>query len=321
MAVLVALALICDTKQKKTMKRREFIDRGVKAGLVAGALSAIPYGNLLAQSDTKAVDLVAIRGGMPDVMFDRGIAAMGGMQQFVKKGQTVVIKPNIGWDKAPEFAANTNPLLVKQIIKHCMDAGAKAVYVFDHTCHEWTKCYSNSGIEKASKDAGAKVVPGNAESYYQAVKIGNGKKLRETKVHELMMSTDVLINVPILKHHSSTNVSLAMKNLMGCVWDRGYYHKNDLNQCIADFLYFRKPDLNVIDAYNAMSQNGPVGVGLNDVVNLQAQIISTDIVAADAASVKFLNRNPEDIGHIVAAQKMGFGTMNLESLNIRRIKI
>lgn len=303
------------------MKRREFIDKGVKAGVVAGAISALPYNRLLAQTESKGVDLVAVRGGMPDVMFDRGIAALGGMQQFVKKGQTVVIKPNIGWDKAPEYGANTNPLLIKQIVQHCLTAGAKTVYVFDHTCHEWTKCYSNSGIEKAAKDAGAKVVPGNAESYYQSVNIASGKKLKQTKVHELMMSSDVFINVPTLKHHSSTHVSLAMKNLMGCVWDRGFYHKNDLNQCIADFLYFRKPDLNVIDAYNAMTQNGPVGVSTADVVNMQAQIISTDIVAADAASVKFLNRNPEDIGHIKFAAEMGFGTMNLDALNIRRIKI
>jgi uncharacterized protein (DUF362 family) len=112
-----------------------------------------------------------------------------------------------------------------------------------------------------------------------------------------------------------------MKNLMGAVWDRGYYHKNDLHQCIADFLLYRKPDLNVIDAYNAMTQNGPVGVSLNDVVTLKAQVISADIVAADAASVKFLNRNPEDIGHIKAAYEMGLGNMNLDELNIRRIKM
>ncbi len=304
------------------MKRREFIDRGLKAGILTGAaLSAGGYGKLLANGAGLPVDLVALRGGSPEAMFDQGIAALGGMTQFVKKGQKVVVKPNIGWNKAPEFGANTNPLLVKRIIEQCFTAGAKEVYVFDHTCHEWTKCYSNSGIEKAAKDAGAKVVPGNNESYYQSVDVAGGKKLKSTKVHELLMEADVFINVPTLKHHSSTHVSLGMKNLMGVVWDRGYYHKNDLNQCIADFLLYRKPDLNVIDAYNAMTQNGPVGVSIDDVVQLQAQIISTDIVAADAASVKFLNRNPEDIGHIKAAYEMGLGNMNLDELNIRRIKL
>ncbi len=304
------------------MKRRDFLDKGIKAGLLTGAaLSMGPYNRLFGQSPDAPIDLVALRGGMPNTMFDQGIAALGGMQQFVKKGQKVVIKPNIGWDKAPEFGANTNPLLVKRIVEHCLTAGAKEVYIFDHTCHEWTKCYANSGIEKAGKEAGAKIVPGNNESYYQLVENDSGKKLKQTKVHELLLEADVFINVPTLKHHSSTRVSLAMKNLMGAVWDRGFYHKNDLHQCIADFLYFRKPDLNVIDAYNAMTQNGPVGVSTDDVVNLKAQIISTDIVAADAASVKFLNREPADIGHITAAHEMGFGNMNLDELNIRRIKV
>ncbi len=304
------------------MKRRQFLNSGLKAGLLTGAMASTgSLKPLFASEADRPIDLVALRGGTAEAMFDKGIEALGGMQQFVKKGQKVLVKPNIGWDKAPEFGANTNPILVKRIVEHCITAGAKEVYVFDHTCHEWTKCYANSGIEKAAKTAGAKVVPGNSEQYYQSVEIGEGKKLKQTKVHELLLDTDVFINVPTLKHHSSTHVSLAMKNLMGVVWDRGFYHKNDLNQCIADFLYFRKPDLNIIDAYQAMTQNGPIGVSVDDVVQLQAQIISTDIVAADAASVKFLNREPESIGHIQAAYDMGFGNMKLDELNIRRIRL
>ncbi|TKG94706.1 DUF362 domain-containing protein [Puteibacter caeruleilacunae] len=304
------------------MKRREFIHKGVGAGIVAGtAMSMMPYSNLMAQNNQDPYDLVATMGGMPDTMFDQGIAAMGGMGKFVKKGQKVLVKPNIGWDRVPERGANTNPLLVKQVIKHCLDAGASEVYVFDHTCHEWTKCYKNSGIEAKVKEANGKIVPGNNESYYHQVEVKGGKKLTSTKVHELLLETDVFINVPVLKHHSSTKVSLAMKNLMGVVWDRGYYHKNDLHQCIADFLYYRKPDLNIIDAYYVMTKNGPMGVSTNDVSNMKAQIISPDIVAADAAAVKFLNRNPEDIGHIQIAHDLGFGNKNLNELNIKRIKI
>ncbi len=304
------------------MKRRDFIRKGVHAGVAAGTILSLgKYSGLMAAEAGNPVDLVALRGGTPEAMFDQGIAALGGMQNFVKKGQKVVVKPNIGWDKAPEFAANTNPMLVKRVIEHCFNAGAKEVYVFDHTCHEWTKCYKNSGIEQAVKDANGKIVPGNNESYYHTVQVKGGKSLTETKVHELMMETDVFINVPVLKHHSSTRVSLAMKNLMGVVWDRGYYHKNDLHQSIVDFLYYRKPDLNIIDAYRGMMRNGPVGVSKNDVAQIGAQIISTDIVAADAAAVKFLQKNPDDIGHIKIAHELGFGNKNLDELNIKRIKL
>jgi len=308
------------------MKRREFIKKSVGAGFVIG--SAVTFGdykkiigsnfNLL--NDT-SFDLAAVKGGEPDVMFDRAINALGGMSKFVKKNQTVVVKPNIGWDTTPERAANTNPKLVYRIIEHCIDAGAKDVYVFDHTCDQWNRCYSNSGIEKAVKDAGGKIVPGNNERYYQSVQIKEGKILTEAKVHELILDSDVFINVPILKNHGSAKLTVAMKNLMGVVWDRRYWHRNDLQQCIADYSTFRKPDLNVVDAYYVMKRNGPRGVSVDDVVTMKSQIVSTDIVAADAASTKLFGLNPDDIPHIKIADEMKIGRKDLENLSISRIKI
>jgi uncharacterized protein (DUF362 family) len=254
-------------------------------------------------------------------MFDSGIASLGGMKAFVKKGQTVVVKPNIGWDVPPERAGNTNPKLVAQIIKHCYQAGAKTVYVFDNTCDNAKKAYANSGIERAVKEAGGKIVSGASESYYQKVSVKGGKSLKDTKVHELILSSDVFINVPILKSHSSTKLTMAMKNLMGVVWDRRYWHSNNLNQCIADYCMHRKPDLNIIDAYLVLKQNGPRGVSLDDVVSMKSQIISTDIVAADAAGAKTFGLNPDDISYIKIADAMKLGTKNLDSLKINRIKM
>lgn len=305
------------------MKRREFIIKGVSAGVVTGTslslggitglASALPLQN--------AYDLVAVRDGEPEVMFDRAIAALGGMMKFVKKGQKVVVKPNIGWDVSPERAGNTNPKLVGRIVKHCLDAGASEVYVFDNTCDAWNLCYKNSGIEKAVKDAGGKIVPGNTENYYQSVQIPKGKRLKEARVHELILNSDVFINVPVLKHHSSASISLAMKNLMGVVWDRGYWHRNDLHQCIADFVTWRKPTLNVIDGYRVMLRNGPRGVSVADVVLMKQQIVSADIIAADAAATMIFGSKPQDIPHIRIADEMKLGTMDLTKLNINRIKI
>ncbi len=306
------------------MKRRDFIRKSIGAGVAAGALAGVgSLGKLMAGpvSQAQAWDLVAVRGGEPDLMFDKGIQSLGGMSQFVKKGQTVVVKPNIGWDVIPEKAANTNPNLVKQIIRRCLEAGAKEVFVVDNTCDDWTKCYKNSGIEKAVKDAGGKMVPGNSESYYQEVDIPGGKVLKKTKEHEIILSSDVFINVPVLKHHSSTRLSVSMKNLMGNVWDRQYWHRNNLNQCIADFATFRRPDLNVVDAYNVMKRNGPRGVSVQDLVNMKALILSTDIVAADAAGAKFFGSEPAQIGYIRYASDMGIGEMDLEKLKINRISV
>ncbi len=306
------------------MKRRVFIRNGVYSSIAA--TTALAFGNLqqlFAFRGTPGLpyDMVAVKNGEPDVMFDKAIESLGGMGTFVKQGQKVVVKPNIGWDVSPDRAGNTNPLLIKRIIEHCFNAGAKEVYVFDNTCDEWSKCYKTSSIENYAKEAGAKVVPGNSESYYHEVSIPNGKKLKTAKVHELILESDVFINVPVLKHHSSTNLSIAMKNMMGIVWDRRYWHQNDLNQCIADYPTFRKPDLNVIDAYRVMMKNGPRGVSLSDVVTFKSQILSTDIVAADAAAAKIFGSEPEDIPYIVKAAELGIGTYNLDSLNINRIKL
>jgi uncharacterized protein (DUF362 family) len=306
------------------MKRRDFVRNTLGAGIAAGAaLSLGGYEKLWKTTDlSSGYDMVAIMGGKPESMFDLGIQELGGMGTFVKKGQKVLIKPNIGWDRTPEYASNTSPMLVKRIIEHCFKAGAKEVYVFDHTCDNWVNCYKNSGIGKASKDAGAKVVPANSESYYQEITIPGAKVLKSTKVHQLVLETDIFINVPVLKDHDSTRMTSCLKGMMGVVWDRAYFHRNNLNQCIADYaLYPKKPALNVIDCYNVITKNGPQGVSKEDIAQLQSQIITTDWVAGDTASAKMLGINPSDIEYIPIAYKMGAGNMNLESLKIKKIKM
>jgi len=306
------------------MRRRDFFKTSIGAGVAAGtALSIGGYEKLWASAPVNAkFDMVAIMGGNPDAMFDLGIQELGGMGAFVTKGQKVLVKPNIGWDVIPELAANTNPLLVKRVIEHCIKAGAKEVYVFDHTCDNWINTYKNSGIERAAKSAGAKVVPANSEKYYQEIDIPTGVRLKKAKVHEILLEADVFINVPILKDHNSTRMTACLKNNMGIVWDRGYWHSNDLHQCIADYALFeKKPALNIIDCYNVMVKNGPQGVSKEDVVQMKSQILTTDWVAGDTAAAKMLGLDPLRIDYIPIAHKMGLGNMNLDSLNIKRIKM
>lgn len=309
------------------MKRRDFIYKGIGAGVIAGVginselfAKTTEYTESSVFAGNSPYDLVAIMGNEAEVMFEKGIASLGGMKSFVKPNQTVVIKPNIGWDALPEKGANTNPKLIGKIVEHCLRAGAKDVYVFDNTCDNWQKCYTNSGIEKAVKDAGGKIVTGKSDGMYQDVEIAKGKVLKKAKVHELILSSDVFINVPVLKHHESTSLSISMKNLMGIVLDRGFWHRNDLAQCIADFPTFRKPDLNIVDAYRVMKKNGPRGVSVADTVLLKSQIISRDIVAADTAATKLFGTDPKNISYIVKAHEMGIGSMELDKLKINRIK-
>jgi uncharacterized protein (DUF362 family) len=306
------------------MDRRDFLKKTIGSGILAGSTLAFGgYAKLLAAPPMSPApyDLVAVKGGEPEVMFDKAIASLGGMKKFVPEGSKVLVKPNIGWDVTPERAGNTHPKLVARIIEHCLNAGAKQVSVFDHTCDQWMRCYKNSGIERAVKDVGGKIVSGDSEGYYQKVSIPKGQRLTEAKVHELLIDADVFINVPILKHHSSSMLTISMKNLMGVVWDRWYWHRNDLHQCIADFASYRKPALTVVDAYNVMKRNGPRGVSVDDVVPMKSQIVSTDFVAADAAAAKIFGVEPKDIRHIQLAAKMNLGQIDLNALSINRIKL
>lgn len=307
------------------MDRRTFFRN---AGLTAVAGTTLGVGGLervlggsLARATRAAYDLVAVKGGEPDVMFDRGIEALGGLGAFVKKGQTVVIKPNMGWDVPPERGGNTNPKLIKRIIEQSYQSGARKVYVFDHTCDNWQKCYANSGIEAIAREAGATVVPANSEGYFQEVSIPNGTNLKRAKEHELVLEADVFINVPILKNHGGAQLTMAMKNLMGNVWDRRTWHREDLHQCIADFATFRKPTLNVLDAYLVMKHNGPRGVSVDDVVLMKSQLLSTDMVTLDVAGSKLFGVDPNDIRYITLAIAKGVGRPNLEALNIKRITL
>lgn len=299
------------------MKRREFI----KLGAAALATGAVSFANLPTAVAAKPHDMVAVRNGSPEKMFDEGIAVLGTMSAFVKPGQTVVVKPNIGWDVQPERAANTNPGLVAHIVKRSLEAGAKEVLVFDHTCDNWRDAYQNSGIESAVKNAGGKVVPANNRRYYREVRIPNARRLHKVEVHELFLDADVVINVPIIKHHGGGTMTVSMKNLMGVVYDRPAWHRNDLHQCIADFASVRKPDLVVVDGYRALMRNGPRGYSVEDVSTLKMQVLGTDMIACDAAAARIFGLEPSDVRHITLAHESGTGNMDLSTLNIARLAL
>lgn len=305
------------------MNRREFFQNAFKAGF-AGIGAALLGGSLeeaFAEGAGGDPELVAVRGAEPDTMFDAGIAAFGGMGRFVRKGQKVLVKPNIGWSREPEFGANTNPKLVGRIVRRCIEAGAAKVTVFDHTCDNWRNCYRLSGISEAVKAAGGVVVTGDEERYYREVVIPGAKILKKALVHEALIDADVFINVPILKSHGSTRITVGMKNLMGTVWDRGFWHANGLDQCIADFARFRRPDLTVVDAYRVMAEHGPRGISGADTVVKKNLLLSRDIVLADAAAAKIFGLDPAEVRHIAYANDQNLGRMNTEGRAIRKIAL
>jgi len=308
------------------MERRNFIKTAVTGALVGSIQLKHTklFGTHKAQDGP--CDLVAVMGGEPVEMYAKAMEALGGMGKYVKRGQKVVVKPNIGWDRTPEEAANTNPELVAAIVRDCLNVGASEVVVFDNTCDQWQACYRSSGIEAAAKGAGAKIAFAHEERYYREVSLPNAVRMKSAKIHEAILDCDVWFNVPILKNHGGAKMTIAMKNYMGIVWDRRFMHANDLQQCIADSVtYIKRPALNIVDAYRIMTQNGPKGKSIDDVQMGRALFISSDIVAVDTAGVNFFNQfktmTVADASHIVKGEEMQLGTTKLENLKIERIRM
>ena len=317
------------------MDRRDFLKKSAALaalGTVAKVISPLGAAEPVRSAAKKDAppDIVAVRNGEPQEMFETLIRELGGMEKFVKPGQSVVIKPNIAWNQPPEMGANTNPEVLAAIISHCRKAGASKIYVFDTTCNHWADTYKTSGIAEAARNAGAIVVGGDsakdrkylAENYAE-VAVPRGKVLKKMVNHNLIRQCDVFINVPVLKVHGGAKLTCCMKNLMGTVSKEyhRYFHSHGLNQCIADCCSFRQPDLNIVDAYRVIISRGPRGVDQSDVKLLRYQMGGKDMVALDTAGAKLLNVPLRSIGHIAAAKNLGLGTSDLASLNIKRINL
>lgn len=303
------------------MNRRDFLKTGLLSALAVSAIGKTLNAANALTNPPALPDLVALHGGTPESMWQRGIKEIGGIERFVKKGAKVVIKPNIAWTQPPEYAANTAPELVAAIVRDVLQAGAAEVIVFDHTCDNGPDCYRISGIADAAEKAGAKVQHATDRKAYRKVAIPQGKKLQEAEIFAAVIDCDTFINVPILKHHGGAKMSGAMKNLMGIVWDRRAMHKNGLTDTIPDVLSYRQPDLNVVDAYRMMMDHGPRGGNLRDVALGKFMLLSTDAVAADAAAVRLLKFDEKDVRYLAAASDRKLGRKDLSKLNIKRCEM
>ena len=263
--------------------------------------------------------VVAVAEGTDHARITRNaINALGGMKRFVKPGQTVVVKPNMGWDRSPELAANTNPLVVRAVVEECLQAGAKKVKVFDRTCNDERRCYVNSGIESALKGLKGVEVKHLEEERYRMVTL-NGKALAEWELYGEAVAADVFINVPVLKHHGLSKLTIGMKNVMGIMGgNRGSIHKN-IAVSLADINSVFKTHLVVVDATRILTAHGPQGGDIRDVKVLNKVLASTDIVAADAYATTLFGLKPEDIAVTVEAYKRGLGEIRVERMKILKV--
>jgi uncharacterized protein (DUF362 family) len=245
---------------------------------------------------------------------------VGGIERYVKQGADVIVKPNIcNAYHGPEYASTTNPEVVAAIVALCLGAGAKRVRVMDFPFGGTAQnAYETSGIAQAIEAAGGQMELMNSLKY-QTVEIPNAQALSKTEIYADILDADVVINVPIAKHHSMATLTLGLKNLMGVVLDRGALHARGLPQSIVDLATVVRPQLTVIDATRILVANGPTGGNLNDVKQMDTVIASADVVAADAYATTLFGKTGADIAYITLANERGLGTMDLGSIKIEEI--
>jgi uncharacterized protein (DUF362 family) len=249
----------------------------------------------------------------PAALVERAIADMGGMARFVSRGDTVVVKPNIAWDRLPEHAATTNPEVVAAVVRLCVQAGARSVIVTDVSCNEAEACFDRSGIAAAASGAGAEVVLPHSR-FFTRVNL-KGATLGEWPVLQPFLDATKLINVPIAKHHSLTGVTLGMKNWYGLIGgDRNRLHQR-IHESIVDLTMFAKPTLTVMDAYRILARNGPTGGDVDDVEARHTVLASVDPVAVDAyAAQAWWGLAAPRLPYLRIAEQRGLGKMDFASL-------
>lgn len=291
------------------LSRRDFL----RGAALVGAQATLAPAVLAKQRKRDAFpDLVVARGDSPARNCLAAVEALGGFARFVHPGARVAVKPNPVGNSQPEAAINTHPDMVEAVVRECLRVGAREVVVLSH---DGMREFIANGIRAAVERAGGRVLALADADQFREVFVPRAKILRTERVAADLLDADVFINMPIAKHHAGSEVTLALKNLMGVNWDRLRFHQTDLHQCIAELGTCVRHDLVIMDANNVLLTNGPGGPGE---VRRGLQVIAgTDPVAVDAFTARTYFGDPAGVRHIRIAHELGVGEMDLATLKIR----
>ncbi len=295
------------------ISRREFI----RTGLIGASVLALQP-SLFAEETGPIVWM--IHGSDKKVLMLRCLEIIDRAGGFGRNVRNVALKVNAAWSRTAEEGANTHPDLVAAFIRGCHAAGITQVTVPENPCSRAEQAFTRSGILEAVKSSKGEMINLQEGGHlYEKVSLPQAKQLREAEVGRAFLEADVVVNMPVAKHHGAAMLTMAMKNWMGAVSDRGYWHRNNLHQCIADFSTFMKPAWTVIDATRIMMSRGPQGPS-DEMRYPNLLIVSRDQVAADAVTSTLFHDNPRSIPYLELAEQMGIGTVDLDRITIHKVE-
>jgi uncharacterized protein (DUF362 family) len=299
------------------MDRRKFL-KNAAIGSIGLTLPDLDPFSVLAAPPAHP-DLAVVQGASPEQIVKAAIDALGGIRRFVSRGDIVVVKPNIGWDRVPEQAGNTNPQVVAAVVKLCLEAGAKKVKVFDRPVNDPRRCYVQSGIAPAVTALGA------TADYVDDRKFKDmdikGTALTSWPLYTEVFEADKVINVPIAKHHSLAKLTMSMKNWMGVMGGSRRMIHQKLDESLVDLAMKVKPALTVLDAVRVLTDNGPQGGDLRDVKKLDTVIAGVDQVAVDSYGATLFGMKGSELGYVRIGAERGFGVMDLNKLKVKKLQV
>lgn len=311
-------------------RRRLLIAGGGLAGVAAAGLGYDQFLRFGRTGETVIPDhRVDVPSTTPKMVIARGmdpaantravLERLGGMKRFVTSQDTVVIKPNIGWERTPAQGANTHPVIITALVQACRDAGAKRVIVTDCPVRRSRVAFERSGILAAAQAAGAEVV---IPEESRLVKVVISPRLGVWDVLEPFVQATKIINVPVAKYHPLIGYSCGMKNWIGITNLLRMKFHNDLQNSIAELAALMRPTLTVVDASRILLANSPEGGSLDDVKRLHALAAGTDPVALDAWAAEQVGMAPDALPAFLATtEQQGLGVRDWRALRPDELQV
>ncbi len=226
------------------------------------------------------------------LMVTAALKEMGGIERFIVKGDVVVVKPNVAFDKNPDLAATSSPDTVAAVVRLCLEAGARKVIVADNPINNPESCFFKTKVGDAAQRAGAEVMLPQ-HSYFEDLYVG-GETIKGTwkMFYRPFREATKVIGVSPVKDHNLCKATITTKNWYGLLGNpRNQFHQ-DIHGIISDFALMMKPTFVVADGRKLLMRNGPTGGSLNDVKKADAMVVGTDCTAVDSWCVSRLLEKP-----------------------------
>ncbi len=232
----------------------------------------------------------------------------------IKKGETVLIKPNICAPLPSSTGATTNPLLVEEVVKYVLGKSASPSIIESPIfAYDFEQSMKVTGILEISERYGIPLIDAQ-QGEKRKVEIGNGV----VEIPEIAFECDTIINMPVLKTHVQTKVSLGIKNIamgLSSIKGRHTQHTGNLDETLNEVTksIIDKIRVTIIDGIVGMQGEGPTH---GEPVKSNIILVGDNVASTDAVACKVMGINPADVGHIKFAGKLGLGSIELSEIEV-----